>query len=134
MAIAVPVADTIVSVPDFGKPVVDWINAQTPSAWTAPTFQNSFTSWGSPYQAVQYRKVGDVVHLRGLVNATNGTAGNPMFTLPAGFRPTMNEDFSFVPNGATSPNIVTCSASGTVVLAAKSNNAVWLSGFAFSTV
>lgn len=56
-----------------------------PSTWTAVTFQNSWMDYGAGYQTVQYRKVGDIVYLRGLMR--NGTLAAVAFTLPVGFRP-----------------------------------------------
>lgn len=55
--------------------------------------ESTVTSWvtvvpNSPWAAtitVQYRKVGDVVEMRGFVNS--GTAYSTILTLPAGFRP-----------------------------------------------
>jgi len=53
--------------------------------WNAVTFQNSWVNFGSGYQDAQYRKVGDIVYIRGWVKG--GAAGVAMFTLPAGYRP-----------------------------------------------
>ena len=57
----------------------------TPTPWANVTFQNGWTNQAAPYQTCQYRKVGDIVYLRGMM--INGTAGTVAFTLPAGFRP-----------------------------------------------
>lgn len=59
--------------------------ATEPTTWTGVTYQNSWVDYGSGYQGVQYRKIGDVVHLRGLMK--NGTESVAAFTLPTGFRP-----------------------------------------------
>jgi hypothetical protein len=50
--------------------------------WYTPTLQNGFTQSTPP---VQYRKVGDMVQLRGAMNGT--TSYVAAFNLPAGFRP-----------------------------------------------
>jgi len=55
----------------------------TPPGWTPPTMQNSWVS-NTSYPA-GYRKIGDVVSLRGNVNG--GTNNTTCFTLPVGFRP-----------------------------------------------
>ena len=91
MAIARPVTKTIISTTAFGIPVVDWINANTPTPWTNPTLTNG---WTQANGRVSYRKVGDVVSLRGSVRG--GTAGTAMMTLPVGFRPAYNEQFATV--------------------------------------
>lgn len=59
------------------------------SAWIAPTFQNSWVNYGGGVHAnAGYRRDADgVVHLRGLVKS--GTIASAMFTLPAGYRPSM---------------------------------------------
>ena len=55
----------------------DWIDLPLNSGWSMNDYDT---------EKPQYRKVGKVVMLRGLVNAT-GEAGNLISTLPAGFRP-----------------------------------------------
>lgn len=58
----------------------------TPTAWTAtPAFQNGWANYGSGYQVAQYRKIGDIVYLRGFIKGT--VNANTIFILPAGFRP-----------------------------------------------
>lgn len=51
--------------------------------WTAPTLLNSWTNYGAGFQACQYRRVGDVVQIRGLIQSGTST----IFTMPTGFRP-----------------------------------------------
>jgi hypothetical protein len=54
--------------------------------WTSVTgFSNGWINYGSVFQTAQYRKIGDVVTLRGLIKS--GTVGSSAFTLPAGYRP-----------------------------------------------
>lgn len=61
--------------------------AAAPTAWTAVTFAGTWANQGVK-QAVQYRKVGDRVSIRGQVKATDTMAANAtIFTLPSGFRP-----------------------------------------------
>lgn len=55
------------------------------TTWTALTYTNSWVDYGAPNQVGQYRKIGDIVYLRGVVK--NGTLNTAAFTLPAGFRP-----------------------------------------------
>jgi hypothetical protein len=60
-------------------------NKTTTSAWVAPTLLNGWTNYGGAYQVMQYRRVGDMIQLRGVIK---GTATNALaFTLPNGFRP-----------------------------------------------
>jgi hypothetical protein len=69
------------------------------TAWTAVTFTNGWTDFGGGYQAMQYRKVGDVVELRGMIGS--GTPGASAFTLPTGFRPPANIRFAAISTGVT---------------------------------
>lgn len=84
MVLTRPVTRTKISTATFGHPVYDWIVANTPTAWTGVTFQNG---WGNVagIQPVQYRKIGDLIYLRGRM--ANGTLGATAFHLPLGFRP-----------------------------------------------
>lgn len=103
MAIARPVTKTIISTTGWGIPVTDQVNTNTTdianlktstqvTAWTAVTFLNSWTNYGSPYQLTQYRKRGDMVDIRGVVKGGAGLV--PIFNLPTGFRPPMQEQFA----------------------------------------
>lgn len=60
-------------------------------AWTGVSFQNSWFNYAG-FQAVQYRKIGDIVQLRGLArkNATFAI-NNVILLLPAGFRPSATQ-------------------------------------------
>lgn len=89
MAITRPVTKTIISTTAFGVPVADeinehdaWIAANTPTAWVPLSLLNG---WVSHVATPAYRKIGDIVYLRG--NVKNGTDGSNMFTMPAGVRP-----------------------------------------------
>lgn len=62
--------------------------------WNNVTFQNSWTNWGSGFTTVQYRKVGDIVQLRGLASkSATFSADQTVFNLPTGFRPVFQEIF-----------------------------------------
>lgn len=58
--------------------------------WTAVTFENSWENLGGFWQTCQYRKVDDMVQLRGACtyNGSIGTA-TTLFILPVGFRPAL---------------------------------------------
>jgi Major tropism determinant N-terminal domain len=61
------------------------VTTVTPTAWTVPAFT---AGWGqyAGYSTVSYRKIGDLVYLRGLLNATTGVT-TTAWTFPVGFRP-----------------------------------------------
>jgi hypothetical protein len=54
-----------------------WINLTLNTGWSMDDYAS---------EVPQYRKIGNIVYLRGLVNATTA-AGNILATLPQGFRP-----------------------------------------------
>ena len=55
-------------------------------AWANVTFENSWADYHTgTYGFCQYRKVGDMVQVRGLING--GVTNTTAFTLPVGFRP-----------------------------------------------
>lgn len=87
------------------------------TAWTAVTFTNSWVDFGSGHQAVQYRKVGDMVQVRGLMKT--GTINTVAFTLPSGFRPPATLLYACVSNDLFGELQVT--SAGTVTPAAGSN-------------
>ena len=60
------------------------------SGWIVPTLQSGWVNYDASYTPASYRKIGSMVYLRGMLR--NGTLANnsgttPIFTLPAGFRP-----------------------------------------------
>jgi hypothetical protein len=59
----------------------------TPTAvqWTLMPFAPTWTHYGAPFGPCSYRKVGDVVTMRGLAIST-GTS-TTLATLPVGYRP-----------------------------------------------
>lgn len=91
MAITRPVTKTLISTAAWGIPITDQVNANAaaiannaPTAWVTATLQNGFTVL-SGYAAPAYRKVGDVVQIRGSV--AGGAVVQTLFVLPVGFRP-----------------------------------------------
>ena len=85
------------------------------SKWIKPTLQNGATSKSIPYD-VYYRRIGDAVYLKGIINpnasalpTTDGTTRITMFTLPVGFRPPKNSRFllplNTVPNSAVTVQV-----------------------------
>lgn len=95
MAITVPKDGDIISAGTFGIPVANEVNRMTPIAtvtpWADLALQNGYANEAG-FQKAQYRKIGDVVYLRGSITvATTNTAY--VFTLPAGFRPIVGQRF-----------------------------------------
>lgn len=66
-----------------------------PTAWTAVTFVGGWVDYGDGVnQTMQYRKVGDIVELRGLIKT--GAIPSTAFVLPVGFRPPKSLSFATV--------------------------------------
>lgn len=63
----------------------------TVGAGGQPAFASGASNTGSGYQTMQFKKVGNAVRLRGVVNAILD-----VFTLPVGYRPTLAQNFAVV--------------------------------------
>ena len=85
----VVVAPSMLVVEDIG-PVVGSIPAvgSPTTAWTSLPLGAGWSLYGGGYTPPQYRKIGDVVTLRGLAHST--TSALLIGTLPAGYRPPGN--------------------------------------------
>lgn len=104
------------------------LNASLAStAWTAVSYTNSWVDFDAA-RAVQYRKVGDEVQLRGLMKS--GTVGSSSFTLPSGFRPSRQEEYAVESNALF--GVIRVLTDGTVTCTVGSNVYVYLSGIRFS--
>jgi hypothetical protein len=102
-------------VTDIG-PTSAYIPAPDPTpAWINVSFQNGWVNYGSVYQTVQYRKVGDMVQIRGL--AKSGTIGQVIFTLPGGYAPLASLQFAV--DNAAKYGMVEVTSTGGVVLNAS---------------
>jgi hypothetical protein len=127
-------------VEDIG-PVGSYVPVTPPfAAWLplAPLMANGWANYGAPYGPCQYRKVGDVVSLRGLIQGGSPVTST-MFTLPVGYRPGQVEHIHLV---GCSPDIcfaeIRISQNGPVALTTSSQGAtpaVWtsLADISFST-
>lgn len=81
------------------------------TGWIDMTLVNSWVFYGVPWSTPQYRRIGNIVYLKGLVGGGSSTTAI-ITTLPAGFRP--NQGSIRVVQGALGPHRVTLSADGTV--------------------
>jgi hypothetical protein len=98
-----------------------------------PAFANSWVNFdAATYHAASFmRDALGFVHVRGLVKT--GTVGTttPIFTLPAGYRPTRQVGFATSSNGAFGALIV--KADGSVCVAVGSSTNCYLDAISFST-
>lgn len=104
--------------------------------WIAPTLINSWANYvgGAGYCPAGYCKDGSgFVHIRGAVSS--GAAGNNIFVLPSGYRPSYREVFASVtytsPTGVYSVAQVDVLADGSVLPVSTSNVYTTLSGITF---
>ena len=115
---------------------VDWRDNQSylvgDTAWIAPTLLNGWVNYGAPNQVAGYRKVGDLVFLRGTVKSGTVGTGTPVFTLPAGYRPPVQYARAVPSNNALGR--VDVYVNGNVVVNFGSNLWVALDGYVVSVV
>lgn len=112
--------------PAISNPVI----TGSTGAWTGFAYDTGWGDLGAGYQAGQYKKVGDLVFLRGVVTRTAG-ATTLIATLPAGYRPIVNEIYPVPANGAF--GYVDIATSGTITIT-SGNPWVALGGIYFSVV
>lgn len=83
--------------------------------WHAFSYSNNWASYGSGYVGAGYTKdPNGRVHLRGLIKRASGVAGagETMFTLPAGYRPSASMRFQSETNSGNNVTIVYSSGVG----------------------
>ena len=97
-------------------------------SWTAPTFTNGWLNYGGGFQTVAYYKdfLG-IVHVRGLIKS--GTLSQPMFTLPAGFRPSAT--IGFATNTDTGIGNLQVTALGQIQIVSGGTGFVYLDAIQF---
>jgi hypothetical protein len=106
--------------------------SSVPTAWTAPTLLNSWVNYGAGNVDAAYRKIGDMVQLRGQVKNGTTTAGTSILTLPVGFRPTAQVVVPTLDgNNALARFDIT--AAGAVIIQVGANNAFGITA-SFSTL
>jgi hypothetical protein len=110
-----------------------------PTPWTAPAFLSGWVNVGTPQENAGYRKIGDMVFLRGSIKS--GTLSNAAFQLSAAFQPPKTLMFTCVmaPAGATLGavyvnGVVAGVNAGFVTPYTGANTEVHLDGISYSTV
>jgi hypothetical protein len=109
-----------------------WSQVQPPPVpWITPTLSTPWVNRAG--ETVQYRKVGDIVYIRG---NPIGQAGNTMFVLPTGYRPAQTTRFStvsFVTSEATASRGDITTAGLIVPQSPGTSNSIWqMDGIQFS--
>jgi hypothetical protein len=93
-----------------------------PPAWIAPTFQNGWGDFGGGFVTAGYRKIGDIVYLRGFISG--GTIAAACFTLPLGYRPAQTHRMSSVSYDVFCEIEISASSAGVIAL---TGNSGWVS-------
>lgn len=70
----------------------DAVEAVVSGSWNNVAFQNGWANYGA-FLPMQYKKIGDFVHLRGLIDPGTLTNGTVLFNLPVGYRPQYTHTF-----------------------------------------
>lgn len=105
----------------------------TPSTWVVATMLNGWSYFGGGYSLVSYRKMGDVVQMRGV--AKGGTIGAPsasMLLLPSGFRPPAAMMFAVIAGNTLGR--INVNSDGNCYCEIGTNTYVSFDGIWFSTV
>lgn len=113
-------------------------SALTPSSgtWTAPTLLNAYTNLGGIYMTAGYFKdANGFVHLRGIVTNAGALAANvPVFTLPAGYRPSAQVIYNpYCSLGTTPAAGVTTAGNVQITVAVGAGVVLSLDGITFDT-
>ena len=106
------------------------ISGRIGTAWDGLSFGSGWANYGGAYQAGQYKKVGDLVFLRGLVARTSGV-GVTIATLPSGFRPPAQ--CLYIMNTNTGAGRLDIQTDGQIVATSGGADWVQLDGISFST-
>lgn len=100
-------------------------------AWTNVTYTTGWVDFGGGFTGAQYKKVGDLIFLRGLCKRTSGVA-TTMFTLPVNYRPSSSIIFAQLSNDALAR--VQVDTTGAVTMSfGTATSWVNLSGIVFGT-
>ena len=142
MAINPPVSKTIINSATWGIPITNEVNRLTtaqqagvPTAWTNLTLQNGWVNVGGAQPLAMYRKVADMVYLRGRI--ASGTLNTAMFTMPVGFRPLALHTFQVpsIVGGTWGFGVVEFAQDGSAAAyAPATNGAIVLNQCFYSTV
>jgi|TARA_B100001964_G_C14053103_1_gene517933 hypothetical protein len=117
----------------FGDLIVEG-NIEASTDWTDLPLASGYTPWAGNYQFPQYRKIGDIVYLRGLARTPGNqipSDGTTVATLPAGFRPISQLIFS--QNSNTGETRMDVAANGNIHISFADVHYVSFDGILFST-
>jgi hypothetical protein len=97
------------------------------------SFGSGWGNYGGGYYNGHYKKVGDLVFLRGLVARSSGS-GTTIATLPSGFRPSSRSLFGVLTSALSGSDRVDVDSNGDIILVSGGVGYVQLDGLVFSTI
>lgn len=97
-------------------------NSDLDTGWITPTLLNGWVNYGGGYAGAAYRRIGNVVYVRGLVKS--GTMGANVFELPTAWAPLERLIFPSVSNNAIGRVDVVQTTGG---VNAQSGSNAWIS-------
>lgn len=114
----------------YGNNAIPDINYGFDGVWTDMTLANDWVVYSSSYHTLQYKKIGNMVYLRGIVK--DGTA-TTIASLPSGFTPSKSELFLCGKGSDTAGQRITINTAGVITATGYSTGYVSFSGVMFST-
>lgn len=84
------------------------------SGWLNLALATGWSNTGGDWAALSYRKLGDIVYLRGQVGTTTGTTDRLIATLPASFRPSVKKQIAAISSTPAASQIVHIATNGEV--------------------
>lgn len=102
-------------------------------SWNNLSFISGWGNLGGGWQTGQYKKIGDMVFLRGFVYRTSGSSAY-IATLPSGYRPPAPDRWAVTTDAGAHGNIQIDSNGDIQVIVGSPTDYMTLSGIAFSTV
>jgi hypothetical protein len=96
-------------------------------AWIAPTLANGWTNYAvGTWESAGYRKLNNVVYVRGMLRPGTATAATVIFTLPPGYRPGGNAHIA-VPTSSAPASRIQIMTNGEVRVNVVMTGASWCS-------
>lgn len=102
-------------------------------SWTNLSFLSGWGNLGGGWQTGQYKKIGDIVMLRGFVVRTSGSSAY-IATLPSGFRPPAPDRWAVTTDAGAHANVQIDSNGDMSVVVGSPTDYITLSGIIFSTI
>ena len=101
--------------------------AQEDSDWVDLTLLNSWVNFGTGHPPAQYRLLGGVVYIKGVIKSGTVTSGTVLANLPVGCRPLENLIFGLMTSPGTVAVRVDVTSAGNITVMSTGASTAWLS-------